>query len=179
MSVEQLLLLDVKKFLAENYCSGDIRFAKKDCRRTHQPPLSPPPQQTPTVIDGVCGIIKDIKSIIERMREETFSQMLLRLIRESGLTNVECYKRAQITKQHFSKIQSKRRYQPEKETVFAFALALELSEEIAKELMAKAGYAFSSSSKMDLIVQYAINHRIYDLFTVNELLYHFGESPLV
>ena len=109
---------------------------------------------------------------------ESFTTRLLRLIDERGLKDSTVYKQSNISRQHFSKIQCNRDYNPKKKTVLAFAVGLHLSEDETIDLLKSAGYAFSDGSKRDWIVRYCLEHKIYNIDQVNTLLFEYDQEQL-
>lgn len=109
---------------------------------------------------------------------ETFQQRLLRLIDASGLTDVAVYKKANLDRKLFSKIRCNANYRPKKATAIALALALELNLDETKDLLSRAELALSPSSKFDLIIQYFIDRKVYDIYAVNLALFKHGQPLL-
>ena len=121
-------------------------------------------------------VAPDLGTLLANM-DDSFSTMLMRLIDARGLTDAQVYKRANISRQHFSKMRNPG-YRPTKKTVVALAVALELSLDDARDLLSRAGFALSHSSKFDIIVEYFIRRGDYDIFAINETLFAY-DQPLL
>lgn len=115
-----------------------------------------------------------MEKIEEARKEETFSERLLRLIRERGKTAPEVYRTAGVDSRHFSKINSNREYKPSKETVCAFAVALHLSDVEAEELLEKAGFAFSQSNIFDVTIRFFLENKCYDRDKIDLIMENMG-----
>ena len=158
------------------------------------------PHQRKTEICGSCTVLKEIlmpkaaqalrpcasmaapKAMsLEDMLKQTdagFTETLLNLIDKTGKKDSEIYKKANISKQHFSKIRNNPNYKPTKPTAIALALALELNLDDTKDLIGRAGYALTNSSKFDLIIRYFIEQGNYNVVEINIALYKFDQSLL-
>ena len=176
LAVSQKLFHSIEEYIDDNYVEeNNENFEYEDTEEivsdkfmmSISAPM-PPPMQVPK---------RSLENIVENL-DETFSEMLLRLIDERSLKDSYVYKKANVDRRHFSKIRNDMEYAPNKKTVIAFAIALELTLDEAVDLMRKAGFAFSRSSKFDVIICYFIENREFNIFEINEVLFIYGQPIL-
>lgn len=148
----------------------DLNFSKPKCLV----------KRNMNVSGSIClEVTQDIslENIVGNL-DESFSQTLLKLISSSHKTDVDVYKKANIDRKHFSKIRSNPSYTPSKKTVLALAFALELSLLQTEDLLKRAGFSLSHSYKFDVIMEYFLINKIYNIFEINEVLFHYDQQLL-
>ena len=186
--LSEKLFQGVTSYIDEHYvaaCECAVRDAPKERRtRKNIPSFG---EMKASRCDSVeemlpCASIPTpkIRSLEDMLKQEDagFTETLLKLIDRKGRKDSEIYKRAGLTKQHFSKIRNNLNYRPTKQTAIALALALELDLDDAKDLIGRAGYALSNSSKFDLIIRYFIENRNYNVVEINCVLFEYDQSLL-
>ena len=113
-----------------------------------------------------------------QMADDNFAVTLMKLMDKKHMTEVECYKRANVSKQTWYKILNDKNYKPSKNTVIAFAISLKLDYQETQGLLSTVGFTLSNSSEFDIIIRYFIVRKIYDIMIINETLFEFDQPCL-
>lgn len=178
--IGKTLLGDVESYIDQHYVDAHRADRRKllNVERTALKQVVMPDFCASAPLMGAAAMpAQRLDDLMENL-DEPFSETLLKLIDQKGKTDVEVYKRANIDRKLFSKIRTGKGYTPKKPTILALAIALELTLPETDDLLERAGYALSHASKFDVIVEYFIVNRKYDIFEINEVLFSY-DQPLL
>ena len=171
--ISNKLFADIAEYVDDHYVDAHTDSQRERLRRMsalESRTLSADAAAAPMAVGGLDSLLAHL--------DAGFSETLLKLIDRSGKKDAEVYKKANVDRKLFSKIRNNPDYKPSKPTAVAFAIALELSLPETRDLIARAGYALSASSKFDVIIEYFIRQKKYDIFEINEALFAFDQSLL-
>ncbi|MFC0273149.1 hypothetical protein ACFFIX_17170 [Metabacillus herbersteinensis] len=163
--LDKMIIEELREFVQLHLSS----FQLEDCKSA--------PNIENSIFEDIQQI--ELEDFIKINRKPTLNQVLFSFIDKKGASDIEIYKKAGIDRKHFSKIRSNLNYHPKKNTMIALAFALELNEEDTNELLSSAGYSLSDSETYDLVIQFCLEKRIYDLHLVNQALDYFSLKPLI
>ena len=173
------LFADIAEYIDDHYVDAHTDLRRERLRRMSVlesraeaicESAMPTPMMAPMAVNGLDDLLAHL--------DAGFSETLLGLIDRSGKKDAEVYKKANVDRKLFSKIRNNPDYKPAKTTAIAFAIALELDLEETKDFISRAGFALSHSSKFDVIIEYFIKQKNYDVFAINEALFAFDQSLL-
>ncbi len=185
VSVSEKILGAIEEYIDDHYVEEHndslyierLRESREYRRRNSELEVCEKAMCAPQMAMASAPSKRSLDNLMENL-DETFSQMLLRLIDERDLKDSYVYKKANVDRRLFSKIRNNVNYAPTKKTVIAFAIALELSLDETIDLLSRAGYALSHSSKFDVIIQFFLENKSYDIFEINEVLFQYDQPIL-
>ena len=171
--INKEILNELKTYIKENYI--EIRQEKYSNALYSAKEFSGSAQECVSYADESC-VSDDINEKLKEI-DESFSDSVLRIIRENNYDDIDVYRRANLDRRLFSKVRNSD-YQPSKETAIALCIGLKLNLEESNILLNKAGYSLSKSNKFDVIIEYFLSKQIYDISLIDEALLTHDQKTL-
>lgn len=172
------LFSDIESFIDDNYAIKNS-YNKRMCAPTSARMLSPSPRTLCSHTEDFCAQAPAPADIDDYIKlDESFAVKLLKLIDHKGMSDVECYKKANVSKQTWYKIMNDKHYKPNKKTVISFSVALQLSLDETQNLLNSVGFVLSKSSLFDVIIMYCLKNGIYNVFEIDSILFKYDQETL-
>ncbi len=188
--LSEKLFSDIESYIDDNYvlCNSHnykkrrsfLRHNDDDCSfALSRECMAAPCTLETCAATEVPGATKQKKSLDDFLKlDESFAQKLLKLIDSKGISDVECYKKANVSKQTWHKLMTDKHYKPNKKTAISFAVALELSLDETQRLLSSVGFVLSDSSLFDVIIKYCLENEIYNVFEIDSVLFKYDQETL-
>lgn len=190
-SLSEKLMGGIESFIDDNYAlthsynknvqrERSLRFeSSRTMAKTESTSCMAPRPQMAQVPDE-CVVCEERPLDIEKYikLDEGFAIKLLKLIDLKGMSDVECYKKANVSKQTWYKIMNDKFYKPNKKTAISFAVALGLTLEETQNLLESVGFVLSNSSLFDVIIMYCLKNSIYDVLEIDSILFSYDQETL-
>ena len=177
--LSEKLFQDVATYIDQNYVDAwemDTYGAAEPIRNRRRRERIESKTMMPMACEAMVAPM-DLDSFLKK-KDAGFVETLLELIQKSGHKNSTIYKRANISKQHFSKLINDPKATITKPVAVALALALELDLTQTRDLIGRAGYTLTNSSYFDLVIQFHIENKKYNVVEINCILYEY-DQPLL
>ena len=154
----------------------DIKFSDRDVQYSFRDNYDS--QSIDRAVRSLSSSDSPLKALrtLEDNTNMSFVDKMLDYINIKHMRDSDVYKAAQVDRRLCSKIVSDRSYKPAKDTCIALSLALRLSLSEANDILSRAGYVLSHSSKRDVVIEYFFREQIYNINDVNEILFRLEQK---
>lgn len=117
--------------------------------------------------------------IVEKNSEKVkFDELLKNEMKKHKIRDSKLYRKCNIEKDAFARLKNDINKNPSKEIVFALTVGLEMNIFDAEIFVKKCGYSLSSDYKQNVILRYFLENKMFDIYTINEIMFYYNESQL-